>query len=177
MCRDNSLFRGVTPIPRGSTDYLPVQTGHFSQPTLASATRMISLLPSALAARVIVSRETAIFCGSSKRSSWERLLLSSFARACFVFFFFRMASASCHEITRLTATASTSSRMPSSSRKLSKVEPVALKSARPQSAERLALHNATFRERPSIMEWQTVVLLHFTVPNWVATALSPNSHP
>src|SRR5258708_826742 len=49
-----------------------------------------------------------------------------FAGGCFVFFFSRMASESCHEITRLTGTASTSSRMPSSSRKLSKVETVCL---------------------------------------------------
>src|ERR1700733_8362 len=27
MCRDSSLFRGIAPIPRGSTVYLPVQTG------------------------------------------------------------------------------------------------------------------------------------------------------
>ena len=26
MCRDSSLFRGIAPIPRGSTVYLPVQT-------------------------------------------------------------------------------------------------------------------------------------------------------
>jgi hypothetical protein len=44
--------------------------------------------------------------------------------ACFVFCCFRIACASCQARTRLMATASTSSRIPSSSRKLSKVDPL-----------------------------------------------------
>jgi len=43
-------------------------------PTLTSEIRIVNLLPNALAARVIVSRETETFVGSSSRSSCERLV-------------------------------------------------------------------------------------------------------
>jgi hypothetical protein len=49
---------------------------------------------------------------------------SCLAIACFVFCCSFMACSSCHASTRLIATASTSSRIPSSSRKLSTVEPL-----------------------------------------------------
>jgi hypothetical protein len=106
---------------------------------LASATRMIMRLPSARAARVIVSRLIETFCGSSKRSSCDRLVRSCLAIACLVFCCFRMACESCQASTRLMATASTSSRIPSASRKLSKVEPlwpVLLRFFRPEEDRR-----------------------------------------
>lgn len=89
-----------------------------------SATQIITRLPSARAARVIVSSVTETLRGSSRRSSCDLLVWSCFAIACFVFCCSCMACSSCHASTRLIATASTSSRIPSSSRKLSKVDPL-----------------------------------------------------
>src|SRR5205807_5502555 len=90
----------------------------------ASVMRTVTLLPNTLAARVIVSSEMATFRGSSKRSSCDRLVWSSLAMACLVFRSFLLAFSNCQARTRLTATASTSPRMPSSSRKLSKLDPL-----------------------------------------------------
>ena len=96
----------------------------YARLAFTSATRMIKRLPSALAARVIESSVTDTFRGSSKRSSCDLLVRSCLAIVCFVFRCACMACSSCHASTRLMATASTSSRIPSSSRKLSNVEPL-----------------------------------------------------
>jgi len=85
---------------------------------------MIKRLPSALAASAIESSVTDTFRGSSKRSSCDLLVRSCLAIVCFVFCCACMACSSCYASTRLMATASTSSRIPSSSRKLSNVEPL-----------------------------------------------------
>lgn len=80
--------------------------------------------PRTRAARVNVSRDTDVFCGSSRRSSCERLVFNSLAIACLVLCWRLISCSNCHASTRLIAADSTSSRIPSSSRKPSKEEPL-----------------------------------------------------
>src|SRR6266851_764017 len=64
------------------------------------------------------------FLGSSSRSTWVRLVLSSMAIRALDMFFFFMASASCHATTSLIASACASSKIPSCLRKSSMLEPI-----------------------------------------------------
>jgi len=64
--------------------------------TFTSAIRITTLFPNARAARVIVSSVTDTFRGSSKRSSCDRLVRSSFAIARFVFCCTFIARSNCH---------------------------------------------------------------------------------
>src|SRR6266481_3422600 len=80
------------------------------RPTIAAA---LCRLPSVIS-----------FFGSSRRSTCVRLVLSSVAILFLEIFCFLMASASCHATTSLTACACASSKMPSSLRKSSMLEPM-----------------------------------------------------
>lgn len=83
----------------------------------------LTLRPSALAAREMVPRVTLGFSGSSRRSSWAREVDMRRASVTLETLPFSMRSEIFSAMARLMATASTSSRMPSSARKLSKLLP------------------------------------------------------
>jgi len=68
-----SYRRWESLICRGPVERLEGGAG-YARFAFTSATRMITRLPKALAARVIVSSVTETFRGSSRRSNWDRLV-------------------------------------------------------------------------------------------------------
>ena len=80
--------------------------------------------PTTLAARARLSIVAAPLSGSRRRSTWARLVFISCAMRFLVILFFFISAASWRAITDLIAAAVTSSRMPSSSSQLSKLEPM-----------------------------------------------------
>src|ERR1039457_4403000 len=91
--------------------------------SLPYTSSIVTRRPTIAAARCRLPRVMSFF-GSRIRSTWVRLVLSSAAILFFEIFFFFMASASCHATTSLTACACASSKMPSSLRKSSRLEPI-----------------------------------------------------
>src|ERR1022692_3168755 len=115
-------------VEKGSLSYavkaaphrIPVKAVATSSPYTSS---IVTRSPTIAAARCRLPRVMSFF-GSRIRSTWERLVLSSAAILFLEIFFFFMASARCHATTSLTACACASSKMPSSLRKSSRLDPI-----------------------------------------------------